>query len=118
MTALVLLAWGSALGGSETPVKVLAVIGAAVLGGLGLGLLVRPLIKALRAQNVPYWPLRGVRLGGALVAGWLVALWLFGAGGGGIGGPGGGWFGGGRDRGKSNGTPTTGPVVKKDQKGP
>ncbi len=109
------LVWASTLSlNRDTPIKVLAVVGAAVLGGLLLGLAVQLVVKALTAQRLPYWALQATRLGGAVVTGWIVALILFGSGGGGWGGPGGGWFGGGKDRGKGTGEPTP-PKDKKEK---
>jgi hypothetical protein len=78
--------------GSSTPIKALAVVGGAAVGGVLLGLVTQLLVRLAAAKQVPPWPLRGVRLGGAVAGGWLVYLWLFGVGGGGLGGPGGGWW--------------------------
>jgi hypothetical protein len=82
-----------ALIGSDTPIKVLAVVGGAALGALLSGVALQVGVKLAFAQQVPRWPLWGVRGLGGLLFGFLVYLWLFGGGGGGIGGPG-GWFGG------------------------
>ena len=98
----------------DVVVKILAVVGGAVVGGLGLGLLAQLLARAFSFQKMPPWPLRTVRLLGGGICGWLVALWLFGGGGAGIGGSGGGWFGSGP--GKGNDQKTT-EVVKKDGEG-
>jgi hypothetical protein len=91
----------------DVVVKVLAVVGGAVVGGLGLGLLAQLLARAFTVQKMPRWPLRTVRLLGGGVCGWLVALWLFG-GGGGIGGSGGWGFGSGSGQGELD--KTTYPV--------
>ena len=88
-----LWAWSlESLGGGALPVKVLAVLGGAVLGGLALGMIGQMLTRLLTAHTLPRWPLFAVRLGGAVVAGWLVWT-LFGVGGWGLGGPGGGGVG-------------------------
>ena len=87
--------------GSDLPIKVLAVVGAAALGALLLGLLVQLVVKLSFAQRVPPWVLWIIRVLGGVLSGWLVALWLFGVGGGGGGSGGGVWpFGG---PGKSDG---------------
>jgi hypothetical protein len=70
-------------------VKVLAVVGGAVLGGLFTGLLAQLLVKALTAQKLPRFPLLLFRLLGAILAGWLVAHYGFSGGGPLFGGPGG-----------------------------
>lgn len=93
----------------DVVVKILAVVGGAVVGGLGLGLLGQLLARAFTVRKMPPWPLRTVRLLGGGICGWLVALWLFGGGGAGIGGTG-GWGFGSR---KGNGQENT-EVVKKD----
>jgi len=77
--------------------KVLAVIGGAVLGGLLIGALGNLLVRAMTTRKMPVWGTRTVRLVGAVATGWLVALLVFGGGGSGIGGSGGGLFGGKRD---------------------
>jgi hypothetical protein len=79
-------------------VKVLAVVGGAVLGGLFTGLLVQLLVKALTAQKLPRYPLLIFRVLGAVLCGWLVALFVFGGGGPGLGGLGGGGFGSGEQK--------------------
>jgi hypothetical protein len=75
--------------------RILAVAGAAAVGGLTIGLITQGLSRLLTTRPVPRIPLNIVRVLGAIVCGWLAALLLFGGGPGGIGG-GGGWslFGG------------------------
>jgi hypothetical protein len=80
---------------TEGPVKVLAVVGAGAVGALGVGGLVQVFVKLAFAQQVPRWPMWGIRGLGGVASAWLVYLWLFGSGSGGLGRPG-GWFGGGR----------------------
>lgn len=88
----------------DVVVKILAVVGGAVVGGLGLGLLAQLLARAFSFQKMPPWPLRTVRLLGGGICGWLVALWLFVGGGGGIGGSGGWGFGSGSGSGERDKT--------------
>lgn len=107
MTAVMLAAPGEGVLLAE---KILAVVGGAVVGGLGLGLLAQLLARAFTTQKLPRWPLLTVRLLGAVLGGWLVALWVLGGGGPGIGGSGGWGFGSGS--GKGEGEKTT-PVVAK-----
>ena len=75
--------------------RILAVAGAAAVGGLTVGLVTQGLSRLLTTKPVPRIPLNVVRLLGAVVCGWLATLLLFGGGPGGFGG--GGWslFGGG-----------------------
>jgi hypothetical protein len=99
-------------------VKILAVVGGAVLGGLFTGLLVQLLVKALTAQKLPRYPLMLFRLLGAILAGWLVALFVFGGGGPGLGGLGGGGFGSGEQKGspaKTGLTPQETNAAAKDK---
>ncbi len=70
--------------------KVLAVLGGAVLGGLLVGLAGRLLTRTLTTRPLPAWATRVLRVGGGAAAGWLVALWVFSEGGSGFGGSGGG----------------------------
>lgn len=95
-------------------VKVLAVIGGGVLGGLGSGLLAQLLARAFAMKKLSRWPVLTVRLLGGVICGWLVALWLFGGGGAGIGGMGGWGFGSGTGKGESE---QTSKVVKKEGEG-
>lgn len=84
---------------TDVVVKVLAVIGAAVLVGFLVGLLAQLLARAFTTQKLPRWVLLLIRLLSSVIAGWCVAVLLFGVGGFGIGGPGGGWFGSGAGKG-------------------
>jgi hypothetical protein len=79
--------------------RILAVAGAAAIGGFATGLITQGLSRLLTTRPVPRVPLRIVRVLGAIVCGWVVALLLIGGvgsgGGGGLwpfggGGPGGG----------------------------
>jgi hypothetical protein len=73
--------------------KVLAVVGGAVVGGWGSGLLFRLLIRLSVQRSVPPRVLMPVRLLGAVALGLAVWVWAFSSGGL---GPGlGGWFGSG-----------------------
>ncbi len=85
-------------------VKILAVVGGGVLGGVSLGLLAQLLAKAFTARRLPRWPALVVRLLGGIICGWLIALWLFGGGGPGIGGTGGWGFGSGSGKGEGEKT--------------
>jgi hypothetical protein len=87
--------------GSDAPVKALAVIGGAALGAMFIGWLVQVIVRLSFKQQVPRWPMWGLRVLGGGLAGFLVYLWLFGGGGAGIGGTG-GWFGGGKGGGEQN----------------
>jgi hypothetical protein len=79
---------GRSLG--ELVLKVLAVLGSALLGGLGCGLGTQGLAKALYNGKVPPPVLHILRVAGGLVAGVIVALILFsGTGDSGMPGPGG-----------------------------
>jgi hypothetical protein len=74
-------------------VRILAVVGAVAVGGLGTGWLVKALVKALAFKSAPNSLLRISRMLGGLIVGLLVAAWVFNLGGtGGIGGSGGGWW--------------------------
>jgi hypothetical protein len=84
---------------TDSVVKILAVVGGGVVGGLGLGLLAQLLARAFTTKKLPPWPVLTVRLLGGIICGWLVALWLFGGGGPGIGGMGGWGFGSGSGKG-------------------
>jgi hypothetical protein len=89
-------------GSVDVLVRILAVAGAAALGGVLLGLLTQLLVRATTTRKLPPWPLNTVRVLGAVASGWLVALWLFGGGGLGIGGSGGWGLGSGTGRGESD----------------
>jgi hypothetical protein len=69
--------------------RILAIVGAAAVGGLGAGLIVQLSAKFLAAQTVPRPMLQIVRVLGALTCGLLVGYFLFHSG-----GSGGGWGGG------------------------
>src|SRR5262249_27246777 len=83
--------------GMNIVLKVLAVIGGAVLGGLLIGAVGNLLVRALTTRKMPVWGTQTVRVVGAVATGWLVALLVFGGGGDRVGGSGGGLFGGKRD---------------------
>ncbi|MGH7169758.1 MAG: hypothetical protein ACRELG_05715 [Gemmataceae bacterium] len=76
-------------------VKILAVIGGGVVGGLGMGLLAQLLSRALTTKKLPPWTVLMVRVLSGVICGWFVYLGLFSGGGSGIGGPGGGQSGSG-----------------------
>lgn len=80
-------------------ISVLAVAGAAFLGGLLVGIVTQVLARMLTAKSVPAKPLNFLRLLGALAAGTLAAMVLFSTGGGGGWGLGGGGDGPGKDKG-------------------
>ncbi len=96
---------------TDVVVRVLAVVGGGVLGGLGLGVLAQLLARVLTTKKLPRGPALVVRLLSGVICGWLLALWLFGGGGPGIGGAGG--WGLGSGIGKGDGEKTT-EVAKKD----
>jgi hypothetical protein len=98
--------------GSDLPVRVLAVVGAAAIGAFLLSWLVQVLCSVAFGQKLPPWPRWGLRVLGGVAAGWLVALWLFGGGGGGLGGEGGFGLGAGTGKGKE----MTGAVTSADEK--
>jgi hypothetical protein len=89
-------------GSVDVLVRILAIAGAAALGGVLLGLLTQLLVRATTTRKLPPWPLNTVRVLGAVASGWLVALWLFGGGGLGIGGSGGWGLGSGTGRGEGD----------------
>jgi hypothetical protein len=93
---------------TDVVVKILAVVGGGVVGGLGLGLLAQLLTRAFTTQKLRGWPSLVIRFLGGGICAWLVALWLFGGGGPGIGGSGGWGFGSGR--GQGDGERTTHPA--------
>jgi hypothetical protein len=90
MPGPILAAWPAAV---EPAVKILAIFGGAVLGGLLLGYFTQVLVRMVSTQKMPTWARNVVRLLGAVVVGWVLALWLFGGPGPGIGGSGGWGFG-------------------------
>ena len=73
-------------------IKGLAVVGAAVIGGLGSGLVLRLLSRALVYRAPPRFALIVVRLLGTIAVGLTAGLFLFQDGSGGLGGGGGGWW--------------------------
>jgi len=75
------------------PEKLLAVVGGAAVGGLGVGFLVQVIVRGWTGRQVPRWVMMTLRGVAGVASGWLVALWLFSGGGGGMGGPGGWGFG-------------------------
>src|SRR4051794_40294805 len=103
------------LGESDKPIRWLAVIGGATVGAVFIGFLVQLAAKAFFIQQVPRWPMWGVRTLGGGLCGWLVYLWLFGGGGGGIGGKGGLGSGSGDGSTSTNGKQDR-PAKEKDKK--
>jgi hypothetical protein len=100
------------LADSDGLVRLLAVVGGAVLGAIIIGFLANLLARLATTRKLPRWAANVVRLLGAVAAGWLVALWVFGGGGAGIGGSGGWGFGSGTGRGESTAkVPSTGQTV-------
>jgi hypothetical protein len=111
MRGPIVAAWLEAIGPVE---KILAVFGAAVLGGLLLGYFTQVLVRLVSLQKMPRWARNVVRLLGAVATGWLVALWLFGGGGPGVGGTGGWGFGSGTGQGTSTAkAPEGGPPTSR-----
>jgi hypothetical protein len=82
MTAAALWAFGWATPDNfgELVVKVLAVAGGVLVGGLGSGLLLQLLVRMTTAARVPKWMVQVVRVLGAVAGGWIVALFVFGSG--------------------------------------
>jgi hypothetical protein len=93
----------------DTIIKVLAIIGGALLGGLLIGMLVQLIIKGVTRRPAPRFVKNLVRLLGAVAAGVAVYLFVFGPGGGGLGGFGWGLGGGGGGATGHNGTTQRGP---------
>lgn len=107
MTSVIL-----AIGTPDAPgiaMKVLAIFGGILLGGLLIGFIARVAVKLLTTRSLPLWGVRFMRLLGGVAGGWLVWLFVFGGGGSGLGGSGGFGFGG---SGNSKDT----PEEKKDKK--
>lgn len=74
-------------------IKILAVVGAAVVGAIGVGLCLSLSAKWFLRSKVPRPILLVTRVLGGLIAGTLVWMWVFSIGGqGGLGGSGGGWW--------------------------
>jgi hypothetical protein len=81
--------WAWSLERLAQPQTVLAIVGGAALGGLLTGFVVRMIVKATTAQNMPRGLQNLFRVLGGVIAGWVVALFVLGTGGGGAGeGPG------------------------------
>jgi hypothetical protein len=94
------------------PIKLLAVVGGAVIGAFLVGFLGNFLSRAMTTRKLPPWARNVLRLLGAVAFGWLVALWLFGGGGWGIGGIGGWGIGSGTGRGEHTAqAPGAGPTA-------
>ncbi len=70
---------------ADFPIRVLAVIGAAALGGLLLAGGIQIISALIFQQKIPHWPLWIVRVLGAIACAWVTALILFNVGGGGQG---------------------------------
>lgn len=74
----------------EYPIRILAILGAAVIGALGTHFAISMFARlTLTRQKLPVWMLRMLRLLGAAALGSAAAFWLFGGGQGGFGGSGG-----------------------------
>jgi hypothetical protein len=91
----------------QTVVRILAVAGGALVGGLGSGLLLQLLVRLTTAGKTPKWAVQFVRVLGAIAGAWLVYLFLFGGSGGG--GSGSGWWPGGSGGGLGTGKEGTEP---------
>jgi hypothetical protein len=109
MTGLTVLvaSWVSPDNLGEFVVKVLAVAGGALIGGLGSGLVLQLLVRMTTTMKVPKSILQVVRVLGAIALAGAVALFLFGKGGGTGGGL--GWFAGGAGNGTGTGREGTPP---------
>jgi hypothetical protein len=103
VAALWAFGWATPDNLGELVVKVLAVAGGVLVGGLGSGLLLQLLVRMTTALRVPKWVVQVVRVLGAVAGGWIVALFVFGSGT----GTGMGW-GGGTGTGKEGTGPGTG----------
>jgi hypothetical protein len=107
--------------GLSWPIQLLSIVGGAVLGAVGAGLLMALLARWAGVQKAPTWSVMGVRGAGGVVGALLVAMWVWNGGGWGAfgtGGPNGGDTSGnpsadkgGGDKDKDKGT-APGPVVK------
>ena len=64
-------------------VRILVVLGGALVGGLLVGFLARVLLKLLTTRSMPLWMVRFLRLVGGVAGGWLVFLFVWSGGGGG-----------------------------------
>src|SRR4051812_10470436 len=72
-----------ALGPGDAPglaVRMLAVLGGALIGGLFVGFLAKLFTRLLTTRPMPLWGVRLMRLLGAVAGGWLVALFVAGGG--------------------------------------
>jgi hypothetical protein len=74
---------------TDSVVKILAVIGGGVVGGLGLGLLTKLLVRALTTKKLPHWSYLLVRVLSGVICAWIVYVGLSGKDGWHIGWPGG-----------------------------
>jgi len=92
----------------ETIIRVLAIVGGAVVGGLFIGMLAQVLIKFTTRKPAPRFVKNVVRLLGAVAVGLAVYLFVFGPGGGGLGGFGWGLGGSGSGTTGHSGTTQTG----------
>jgi hypothetical protein len=86
----------------DAVVKLLAIAGGALVGGLVVAFVTGAAVRAVSTRKMPPWARSVMRLLGAVAGGWLVALWLLGGGGWGIGGIGGRGIGSGSGRGPSS----------------
>jgi hypothetical protein len=92
MTPLTQLSFVAAITPQEVfgvGVKVLAVLGGALIGGVVAGWLGKFVLRFVTKKPMPPFLLGIVRLAGAVGGGWLVFLFVFGGGGSGVGGEGG-----------------------------
>jgi hypothetical protein len=78
---------------TDNLVKILAVVGGAAIGGLGLGFIVQLIVRGWTGQQVPRWAMMTLRVVAGVAAGWLVWFLVFTGGGPGRGPGPGGWFG-------------------------
>jgi hypothetical protein len=92
---------------TDVVLRGLAVVGAAAIGGFGLGWLARLVARLMVAKPLPRWATQVLRVAGALTAGCITWLLVFGSGGPGFGfgSGGGGWPFGGSEPGR-NGSET------------
>jgi len=96
------------------PVHVLAVVGGAALGGLGLPWLVQMAVRGWTGQQVPRWVMMTLRVGIAGLSGWLVMALLIHNGSGNGNGDGNG-NGNGNGNNSTNTQPVAQPTKPKDE---